>query len=87
MSTSLLNHDFGFADQHYPEAEYKEGIVIFRLRTKDSRFRCSCCRSRTVIKRGYLERLSEKVPGGLKPVYMLANLTRKMDWFGFRIST
>lgn len=76
MSTSLLSHAFGLTDQHYLKTEYKEGTVIFHIRTKDSKLRCSSCGSRNIIKKGTVERLFRTLPIGLKPVYLLAHVQR-----------
>ena len=76
MSTSLLSHAFGLTDQQYLKTEYKEGTVIFHIRTKDSKIRCSNCGSRNVIKKGTVERLFRTLPIGLKPVYLLAHVQR-----------
>ena len=76
MSTSLLSHAFGLTDQQYLKTEYKEGTVIFHIRTKDSKLRCSSCGSRNVIKKGTVERLFRTLPIGLKPVYLLAHVQR-----------
>jgi transposase len=76
MSTSLLSHAFGLTDQQYLKTEYKEGTVIFHIRTKDSKLRCSHCGSRNVIKKGTVERLFRTLPIGLKPVYLLAHVQR-----------
>lgn len=76
MSTSLLNHAFGLTDQQYLKTEYKEGFVIFHIRTKDSKLHCSSCGSRNVIKKGTVERLFRTLPIGLKPVYLRAHIQR-----------
>jgi transposase len=76
VSTSLLNHAFGLTDQQYLKTEYKEGMVIFHIRTKDNKLRCSSCGSRNIIKKGTVERLFRTLPIGLKPVYLLAHVQR-----------
>ena len=76
MSTSLLSHAFGLTDQQYLKTEYKGGTVIFHIKTKDSKLRCSSCASRNVIKKGTVERLFRTLPIGLKPVYLLAHVQR-----------
>ena len=76
MSTSLLSHAFGLTDQQYLKTEYKEGTVIFHIRTKDSKLLCSSCGSHNVIKKGTVERLFRTLPIGLKPVYLLAHVQR-----------
>ncbi|MBM3434957.1 MAG: transposase family protein [Bacteroidetes bacterium] len=76
MSTSLLYHAFGLTDQQYLKAEYKEGTVLFHIRTKDSKLKCSNCYSRDVIKKGTVERIFRTLPIGLKPVYLVAHVQR-----------
>ena len=76
MSTSLLSHAFGLTDQQYLKTEYKGGTVIFHIKTKDSKLRCSSCGSRNIIKKGTVERHFRTLPIGLKPVYLLAHVQR-----------
>ncbi|MBL7111891.1 MAG: transposase family protein [Bacteroidales bacterium] len=74
MSTSLLNHAFGLTDQEYLKTEYKEGTVIFHIKTKDSKLRCSSCGSRNIIKKGTVDRLFRTLPIGTRPVYLHAKV-------------
>lgn len=76
MSTSLLYHGFGLIDQDYLKTEYTGGTVIFYIRTKEERLRCSQCGSRDVIKRGSVQRDFRGVPIGLKPVVFRAKVQR-----------
>ena len=76
MSTSLLHHAFGLKDQEYLKTEYKEGTVIFHIKTKDSKLRCSSCGSRNIIKKGTVDRMFRTLPIGLRPVYLLAKVQR-----------
>jgi len=76
MNTSLLYHAFGLTDQQCLKTEYKEGTVIFHIKTKDSKLRCSSCGSRNIIKKGAVDRLFRTLPIGLKPVYLLAKIQR-----------
>lgn len=76
MSTSLLYHGFGLKDQEYLKAEYKGGRVIFYIRTKEHKLRCSQCGSKRVIKRGSKQRDFRGVPIGLKPVLFRAKVQR-----------
>ena len=76
MSTSLLNHAFGLTDQEYLKTEYKGGTVIFHIKTKDSKLRCSNCGSRNHIKKGTVERLFRTLPIGPRPVYLHAHVQR-----------
>ena len=72
----MLSHAFGLTDQQYLKTEYKEGTVIFHIRTKDSKLCCSNCGSRNVIKKGTVDRLFRTLPIGLRPVYLLAHVQR-----------
>ena len=72
----MLSHAFGLTDQQYLKTEYKEGTVIFHIKTKDSKLRCSNCGSRNVIKKGTIDRLFRTLPIGLRPVYLLAKVQR-----------
>lgn len=76
MSTSLLSHAFGLTDQQYLKTEYKDGCVIFHIRTKDSKLRCSSCGSRSVIRKGVIKRAFRTLPIGLRPVYLIAHVQR-----------
>jgi len=76
MSTSLLNQAFGLTDQEYLKTEYKQGTVIFHIKTKDSKLRCSSCGSRNIIKKGTVDRLFRTLPIGLRPVYLVAKVQR-----------
>ncbi len=76
MSTGLLYHGFGLIDQNYLKTEYTGGTVIFHIRTKEKRLRCSQCGSRDVIKRGSVQRDFRGVPIGLKPVVFRAKVQR-----------
>ena len=76
MSTSLLYHAFGLTDQEYLKTEYKEGTVIFHIKTKDSKLRCSNFGSRNVSKKGTIDRMFRTLPIGTKPVYLHAKVQR-----------
>ena len=78
MSTSLLYHAFGLTDLEYIKTEYKGGTIIFHVRTKEDKLRCSNCQSYHVIKKGFVERTFRTVPIGLKPVYLKARIQRLM---------
>ncbi|MFQ5334479.1 MAG: transposase family protein [Flavobacteriales bacterium] len=76
MSTSLLYHAFGLTDQEYLKTEYKEGAIIFHIKTKESKLRCSNCGSRNVIKKGTIDRMFRTLPIGTRPVYLHAKVQR-----------
>ncbi len=70
MSTSLLYHGFGLIGYEYVRTRYAEGAVIFSVKRKRGKFRCSLCRSRDVIFRGTLSRRFRMVPIGSKRVFL-----------------
>ena len=76
MSTSLLHHAFGLNDQKYIKTEYRHGVIIFHIQTKDDKLRCSNCGSFHVIRKGSVERVFKTAPIGLKPVYLKARIQR-----------
>lgn len=70
MSTSLLYHGFGLVGYDYIRTRYAEGSIIFSVKHKRGKFRCSFCRSRNVIFRGTLARRFRMVPIGSKRVFL-----------------
>ena len=70
MSTSLLYHGFGLVGYDYIRTRYQEGAIIFSVKRKRGKFRCSECRCRDVILRGTLSRRFRMVPIGLKRVFL-----------------
>ena len=76
MDSSLLYHGFGIRGQEIMKSEYKGGSIIVHIQTKEKDLRCSKCKSKNVIKKGYSERLFRTSPIGLKPVYLRAKVQR-----------
>lgn len=76
MSISILYHGFGLNRQEYLGTEYREGAIIFMIRTKPSELRCSNCNSYQVRPRGNKERIFKTLPIGKKPVYLKAIIQR-----------
>jgi len=76
MSNSLLSHAFGLVTQDYLKTEYKEGTIIFHIKTKEDKLQCSNCGSFNVIKKVSVTRMFRTVPIGLKPVYLNARIQR-----------
>jgi transposase len=70
MSTSLLYHGFGLVGYDYVHSRYQEGAILFSVKRKRGKFRCSECRSRDVILRGTLSRRFRMVPIGSKRVFL-----------------
>ena len=73
---SLLYHAFGLKDQDYLKTEYKEGQIIFHIRTKENKLRCSSCGSKNVIRKGKVLRQFKTLNIGLKPVILEAEIHR-----------
>jgi transposase len=76
MSQSLLYHGFGLKGVEYLGTEYKDGAVLFHIRTKDKFLKCGNCGSGNVIKKGVVQRKFKTVPIGLKEVFLLADIQR-----------
>ncbi|MFQ6604039.1 MAG: transposase family protein [Fidelibacterota bacterium] len=76
MSTSLIYHALGLKDQHYIKTEYKSGSIIFHVKTKASKLRCSVCGSPDVIKKGAIPRIFRSVNVGMKPIFIKIALQR-----------
>jgi transposase len=73
---SLLYHAFGLKDQEYLKTEYKESAILFHIRTKQNKLRCSSCRSANVIRKGKLIRKFKTLNIGLKMVILQAEVHR-----------
>ena len=76
MLTSLLYHGFGLKGVEYLGTEYKEGAIIFHIRTKNKLLRCGNCGGVKVIRKGMVQRKFKTVPVGLKQVFLLADIQR-----------
>jgi len=76
MSTSLLYHAFGLRDQEYLKTEYRDGEIIFHVKTKESKLQCSNCGSTRVRKKGIKSRDFRTHPIGLKPVILHIDVQR-----------
>jgi len=76
MSTSLMYHALGMKDQEYIKTEYKSGSIIFHVKTKESKLRCSECGSHDVIKKGVVPRKFRSVNVGLKPIFIKIDIQR-----------
>src|SRR3989304_8303905 len=76
MDSSLLYHGFGIKGQEILRSEYKGGSIIVHIQNKEKNLRCSNCKSKNVIKKGYAERMFRTAPIGLKPVYLRAKVQR-----------
>lgn len=76
MSTSLLYHAFGVRDQDYLKTEYRNGTVVFHVKTKESKLKCSNCGSSHVRKKGIVPRDFRTYSIGMKPVYLHIDVQR-----------
>ena len=77
MSTSLLYHAFGIREYNYVRTQYHAGNVIFTVERKPFSLRCSCCKSKDVIRHGVIVRWFYSLPIGHKASYMSSN--EKLD--------
>jgi transposase len=73
---SLLYHGFGLKEIEYIKTEYAGGDIIFHVRTKENKLRCSSCGSSNVIRKGKISRKFKTVGIGLKPVYLKVEIQR-----------
>ena len=76
MSTSFLYHGFGLVGYEYVRTRYMGGAVIFSIKRKGGKFRCSFCRSRDIIFRGTIPRRFRMVPIGSKRVFLDFDIQR-----------
>ena len=76
MSTSLLYHAFGVRDQDYIKTEYRDGAVVFHIKTRESKLKCSSCGSSHIRKKGVIPRDFRTYSIGLKPVYLHIEVQR-----------
>jgi len=70
MSTSILYHAWGIIGYDYVATRFVEGRMIFEVRKKSKRIRCSCCGSQEVICRGSTSRMFRTLPVGGRPVFL-----------------
>jgi len=76
MSTSLLYHAFGLRGYDYVNTKYEGGAIHFRVEPKRELWRCPCCRSWKIKRRGRFERKLRLPPVGPKPVFILIKVPR-----------
>jgi hypothetical protein len=65
----LLYHAFALKDQEYLKTEYESGNVIIHIQTWEEHLRCSSCKSKDVVRKGFVESRFRTVSIGLKPVF------------------
>ena len=66
MSTSLIYHGFGAVCYTYLKSEYKNGKIFFHIKKKPEYQYCVECKSRDVIKKGFVKREIKTLPIGGK---------------------
>lgn len=76
MSTSLLYHGFGVVGYDYVRVRYEGGKVIFTIRHKRDKLRCSVCNGRDVIMKGTAKRQFKTIPIGSKVVFLNLEVQR-----------
>lgn len=76
MSTSLLCHGFGLIGYHYHTAKFVNGKIIFSLKKDLRKLRCSQCGSKSIIRRGTIDRCFKTLPIGKKQVLLQVPIHR-----------
>jgi transposase len=76
MSTSFVYHALGLRDQFYKRTRFLRGAVIIEVFPKPEAIRCPECHSRSVTKRGTIQRDIRTIPIGSKPVLLRAIIQR-----------
>lgn len=66
----FLYHVFGLVGYDYVHTRYEAGSIIFSVKRRRGKFRCSECRCRDVTLRGTLSRRFRMVPIGSKRVFL-----------------
>ena len=76
MSTSLLYHAFGITGNYkYQATHYDKGTIVFKI-IPTKPYRCPCCNSSAVIKRGTRLRRFQTVPIGKKACFIELKVQR-----------
>ncbi len=76
MSTSLIYHGFGAVGYNYLKTEYKNGKIYFHIEKKPEYQYCVDCKSREIIKKGFVKREIKTLPIGGKTVIFVVSLYR-----------
>ncbi len=76
MSTSFIYHALGLRDHFYKRTQFFGGAVIIEVFPKPEAIRCPECHSRSVKKRGTIQRDICTIPIGSKPVLLRAIIQR-----------
>jgi transposase len=70
MSTSLLYHGFSLSGYHYQSAKYVKGKVIFSVSKDLNKLECPECRSKSLTRRGTVDRFFKTMPIGKKQILL-----------------
>ena len=76
MSTSFIYHALGLRDHFYKRTRFFGGAVIIEVFPKPEAIRCPECHSRSVKKRGTVQRDIRTIPIGSKPVLLRSIIQR-----------
>lgn len=76
ISTSFIYHAFRLHGYDYVRQDFAAGCIHLHARPKKRLVRCTCCKSRNVIRRVRHERWPRTVPIGLKPVWLCVDVPR-----------
>lgn len=76
MSTSFIYHALGLRDNFHKRTRFFGGAVIIEVFPKPEAIRCPECQSRSVKKRGTIQRDIRTIPIGSRPVLLRAIIQR-----------
>lgn len=76
MSTRFLYHGFGIVGYDYIRTDYRQEDLIFTVARKKFSLRCPKCKSKKVIRRGWLPRRFHALPIGRKAIYIKTDVHR-----------
>ena len=80
----MLYHAFGVREGYdYVRTEYHQGAVEFHLAVASRLLVCPHCQGREIIRKGKRFRRIQTVPVGLKPVFLVTEVSRgQCRWCG-----
>ena len=70
MDVSFMYHGFGLRTVECSQTEYKDNGIVLNVQTRDEKLCCPECKSKKIIRNGYVIRRFRCVPIGRKPVYI-----------------
>ena len=70
MDASFMYHGFGLRTVECSRTEYKDNGIVLNVQTRDDKLCCPECKSKRIIRNGYVIRRFRCVPIGRKAVYI-----------------